>query len=131
MAKRLFSSLLDPLDEWVLIRIPDTAADSNRVKLLVAEKNDNGKLEVSAGGPLKRNTGIVVSVGPGHRADNGELVPVDKRIAVGATIIFPGKTAFRPPDIEEEMREEGLWFIPASTVVCVMRTLPTGQTVVT
>lgn len=120
MAAKLFSSRLVPMDEWVLIRIPQEASS-----VLMAEMGPNGKVRTVEGGTRRNNTGIVVSFGPGRTAEDGKLIPIDERIKVGVTVIFPGKVGLRIPDFEKEMMEEGLLFIPASTVVSIL--LPQGE----
>ncbi len=120
MAK-LFSSRLEMLDEWALVRIAETAAVNGRApKLLLAEKGDDGKVHV-APSSTKRNTGIVVDVGPGAVNAQGAVVPPDKRIKAGAMVLFPGKAAFQHPDFLTEMQEEGLFFVPASNLIAIVK----------
>lgn len=125
MAK-LYGTRIIPLDERILIRIPETA--TKHKELLVAAPNPlTGKVEVSSAANAKRgkNCGIVVDVGPGQKSSTtGERIPIDKNITPGCEVHFEvmqGCTPFRPPAMAEEMEEEGLWFIIESAVVCVLR----------
>jgi len=121
---KLYSSRIVPLDERILIRVPDLSATKKSV--LVAEASaENGKFDVkSVAASRQKNTGIVVEVGPGARGANGERIPIDPDITPGAEVHFEvvqGAVPVRPPAMAEEMEKEGLWFIIESQVVCVVR----------
>lgn len=115
-----FSSRLAPLGELVLVRKPKTEKAKVKVPglVLVEKDQDSGKNVVVDAKAAPRSMGVVVEVGPGCW-EYGKLTPIDERIRVGATVLFPAEASFRFPDIEE-MAEEGLWFVPASTILCVL-----------
>lgn len=116
MAAKQFAKRIRPLDEWILVRVPE----EEKGKVLLAERTDTGKMAVVKGGPTKQNHGIVVDVGPGAYNDRGVLIPVDPRIKPGATIVYQARVAHRPPDFQKEMEAEGLLFVPAGACVCVL-----------
>jgi len=123
---KLYSSRIVPLDERVLIRVPESAAPK-RNTVLVAEANpENGLFNVvkTAAGAKLKNVGIVVAVGPGRRGAGGERIPIDAEITPGAEVhfeVFEGNRPWRPAAMAEAMAEEGLWFIIESSIVCVVR----------
>lgn len=125
MATKLFSSRIVPLDERILIRIPESVIKKGSV--LVAETNpENGKFDVKSTQAVRlKNYGIVVAVGPGQRSSaTGERIPIDENIVPGAEVHFavgPGSTPSRPPAMRDEMEAEGLWFIIESQIECVLR----------
>lgn len=124
MGKKLWSNRVTPLSDWLLVRITDPGGS-----LLVAEKSGpGGKVTVSQG-VQKKNHGIVVARGKGRRKDNGELVPMEEELRVGATILFMGNTKQRPDDFAKEMEEEGLWFVPGEAVVAVIAAAPSFASV--
>jgi co-chaperonin GroES (HSP10) len=101
------------------VRIPDAVVKKGP-KVLLAERGDGGKMQVSSAGQ-KRNSGIVVDVGPGRVSEAGTVVPVNTAIKAGATVVFPGKVACRPDDYKDEMEAEGLYLVPASMILFVVR----------
>lgn len=107
------------MDEYVLIRIPATATT-----VLVPEIRD-GKVTGAHRRVQKRNQGIVVAVGPGRVSDSGNLIPIDPHITPGATVVFPTATVLAesemPDELSQSMRDEGLFFIAANTIICVIR----------
>jgi co-chaperonin GroES (HSP10) len=113
MGKHLFSSRIVPLGEMVLVRVEASAGT-----VLIPEMRD-GKIVGETKRRLKENKGIVVAVGPGSYKE-GHLVPMDPRVKAGATIVFAGKLAYQPEDIQEEMQEEGLYFIPEAAICCIL-----------
>lgn len=117
MGNKLFSSRVLPLGEIVLVRVESHAGTVLRPVM------DGGKIVGTTKRVLKENKGIVVAVGPGVYRD-GVLVPIDSRVRPGATVIFAGKLAYQPEDIQEEMQQEGLYFVPESVIACVL--LPEG-----
>lgn len=117
MSKRSFASRVQPRGEWLLVRKPEQAASSPKVpKLAVAERKEGGGFDVVEGGPSKRNQGIVVAVGPGEWKEGTFVKPTSE---VGQLIVFADKGSFQVPDFPE-MKEEGLFFVPDSLVICAL-----------
>lgn len=125
MAKKHWSTLVEPLEDWMLVRIPEEGG-----QVLLAEKDGAGRVQVSKGaGAARKNHGIVVSIGPGALNSEGQTVPIPKNITVGCTVLFRGEAKQRPDDYKAEMEAEDLWFVPARTVVAVIRAAPSFATV--
>lgn len=116
MSKHSFANRIVPRGEWVLVRKLEQGPVKGP-RVLVAEKNEGGAIEVSEG-PTRKHQGIVVAVGPGDY-QHGALVPISD-IAPGMTVVFADKTCFQVPDFPE-MKEEGLFFVPASMIICLVR----------
>lgn len=130
MAK-LFSTRIVPLDEWILIRVPNIAGPRGTVPVLVAEANaENGKYDVKTTQAAKQKClGIVVAVGPGGRNSSGARDPIDPNITPGSEVHFlavEGNRPLRPAAMQAEMEAEGLWFVIESAIVCVLK--PEGVT---
>src|SRR5262245_13611804 len=115
--RNTYASRMELMDEWVVIRVPESEPSGVKSPVLVAEKSlDKAGFDVKTAPASKRkNVGIVAAVGPGRVSDfTGKVIPLDPRIVEGAEVHFAvtdGARPFRPAAMAEEMAKEDLWVI--------------------
>ena len=61
------------------------------------------------------NTAEILAIGPGNRGENGELIPMDENVKVGAKILFQPSMA-----IEIEINKSKLMVIRESDIIAFL-----------
>ena len=103
MAKKPYSSRLDPMGDVVLVRKPPLS----RTLVIPGSKAAQGS-----------SRAIVVAVGPGRQKPDGEYIPINPKIKPGVTTLAPADHYLIFSDIKQ-FEEDGLCFLPEESIVFI------------